>query len=172
MELMQNLRLLESISVAHPISSRPIPSSSRLPARLSRITYFSYAKHARRRRSTTVSPHFRPHSILSLLLFLQHHSLSDGSKTLPSLTQPRPYLASRRPRHPHQISTVFQHTCGLRFSDRRPVPFVSLLFTGLEGQLASMEMTRKGMESHHHVADDMTSLRAGVDSQVNGLEKF
>ena len=95
-------------------------------------------------------------SALSLLLFLQHHSPSDGSKTLSSLTQPRPYLASRRPRHPHQISTVFQHTCGLRFSDRRPVPFVSLLFAGLEGQLASMEMTRMGMESHHHVADGIT----------------
>ena len=35
-----------------------------------------------------------------------------------------------------------------------------------------MEMTRMGMQSHHHVADDMTPLQAGVDSQVNGLEKL
>ena len=50
----------------------------------------------------------------------------------PSLTQPRPDLASRSPRNLDADAHRVQHFRGLRFSDRWPVPFVSRLFMALE----------------------------------------
>ena len=50
--LTQKLCLLESTPSTHPINTRPTPSLSYLPPPLSPLTYFSYAKHASRRRST------------------------------------------------------------------------------------------------------------------------
>ena len=52
--------LLESISVPHPISSRPTPSPSRLPPPLSQFTHFSNAKHASRRCNTVQNYHLPP----------------------------------------------------------------------------------------------------------------
>ncbi|KIJ94676.1 hypothetical protein K443DRAFT_641020 [Laccaria amethystina LaAM-08-1] len=101
---MQNLFLLESMSLPHPPSSRPTSSASHLPPPLSHFIHLSYAKHARKRRNTVQNhppPDPRTHSRLHFQLFLHHHRPSHRSNTPPSQTQHRPYLASRPPRHPH-----------------------------------------------------------------------
>ena len=62
------------------------------------------------------------------------------------------------------------------FLRQTPDPFVSRLFTGLERRQAPvlddlwLDMTWMGMESHHHVADDITPSQ--IFSTWNGLEDF
>ena len=50
---------------------------------------------------TTIHPHPFAHPLLNLQLFLHHTPHSNGSKTPPCLTRPRPYLGSRTFRNPH-----------------------------------------------------------------------
>ena len=100
---------------------------------------------------TTLHPHLRAHSLLNVQPPAQPPSPSppsDGSKTPPSLTQPRSYLASRTPRNPHADA----HFRDLRFSDMRPVPFVGCLFTGSERR-REVGNDVDGTESRHRVAD-------------------
>ena len=77
------------------------------PPPLPQFRYFSCAKHVSRRRSTLQNyrPPPAPHSFVPQCSASSSSSItippSDGSKTAPSLTQPRSYLASRTPRNPH-----------------------------------------------------------------------
>ena len=128
----QDLCLLESTSVPHPITSPPTPSLSHLPPPLSHFTCFSYTKHVSGRRSTVQnyppSPRlFAPHRSTS-----NSSSISDGSKGPPFINQPRPNLTSRSPRNLHTDAHHVYHFRGLRFSNRWLVPFVSCLFMGSE----------------------------------------
>ncbi|KIJ94663.1 hypothetical protein K443DRAFT_640989 [Laccaria amethystina LaAM-08-1] len=82
------------------ISSRPTLSPSHLPPSLSHFTYFSYPKYRAEAK--------RPSAPIPALICSSTSSSSsitiapsDDPKTHPSLTQPRPYLASRTPRNPH-----------------------------------------------------------------------
>ncbi|KIJ91588.1 hypothetical protein K443DRAFT_653832 [Laccaria amethystina LaAM-08-1] len=88
------------MSIPHPPSSRPTPSASHLPPPLSHFIYLSDVK-----RPEPFSP-ARTHSLLNFQLFLHHHRPSHRSNTPPSLTQRRPYLASRPPKHSHADATV------------------------------------------------------------------
>ena len=127
---------------------------------------------------TAVHTHPHAHSFLNLQLFLHRHTPSNGSKTPPSLTQPRPYLASHTTRHSHadaRRALAFPLSAFLR----QTASFLNPLFTELEPRRASgwddfpSEMTWMGMESHR-VVDDITypplrSFRAGVDSQCERI---
>ena len=99
--LPQNLCLLDSMSVFHPISRRPTPPHTCLFHSPNLRT--SYAKHASRRRRTTLHPDFRAHSIFNVQPPPPPQppplppSPSWWLKNSPFLT----YLASRAPRNPH-----------------------------------------------------------------------
>ena len=123
---------------------------------------------------TTLHPHPFAHSFLNLHPSLHHQPSSHGSKNPPSLTQPQPYIASRTPRDPYAGTHRALAYPGLRFSDRRPVPFFSHLVTALEHRQTSYRKllvgnTRMGMESPSCSGQyqPFRSLRAGVDSQCN-----
>jgi len=72
-----------------------------------------------------------------------------------------------------QTPTMPWHARGLRFSDKRPDPFVSRLFMGLESRRASdsdgfrLEVTRMGMESHYRLADEIAPTQ--IFSSLGGF---
>ena len=153
----------------HLISShQPNP-----PPPLPLFRYLSCAKHVSRRRSTVqnYSPPPSPRSFAPQRSASSSSSItippSDGSKTAPCLTQPPSYLASRTPGILIQTPTALYHFRGLRFSDRRPVPFVTRIFTGLKRRRASDSLVGKdvdGIESRHRVADATPQISS---SRVN-----
>ena len=110
---------------------------------------------------TTIHPHPFVHWLLNLQLFFRHHTLSNGSETLPSLTKPRPYLASRTPLHPHadaHCASAFPRSAFLRLTAS------SLCYPSFHGIGTSTSLGLllgndvDGIESHYRVADDITPL--------------
>ncbi|KIJ90212.1 hypothetical protein K443DRAFT_15416 [Laccaria amethystina LaAM-08-1] len=75
---------------------------------------------------TALHPHSRAPSLINLQLSPNHHP-QQWLKTPSSLTQPRPYLASRAPQNPHADAHRALACLWLRFSVTRPDPFVSHL---------------------------------------------
>ena len=129
-----NRALRKNVYHRHPphtpstaIQPQPHPLRTRLPFPTLLVEVFLFLSRKTREKKAKYHPELPSTPIPTLIQFSTSTSstinIPPTMAQPPSLTQPRPCLASRIPQHP-------LHTRGLRFSDKRQIPLLGVISQG------------------------------------------